>query len=159
MKEPYISRVLVSIRYYKGGEIIMEDESYADLLERARSKIPKKVFEHTRFKIPPIRIFTEGNKTSILNFKEIADLLNRTPTHIMKFFLRELATRGNISGTRATFIGRFGQLTLKSLMKRYTTKYVLCPFCNKPETRIIKEGKFIYLQCNSCGAKESIKPI
>jgi len=110
-------------------------------------------------KIPSIRIFTEGNKTSILNFKEIADLLNRDPNHIMKFFLRELATRGNISGARATFIGRFGQLTLKSLMKRYTTKYVLCQFCGKPETRIIKEGKFMYLQCNSCGAKESIKPI
>ncbi|MHA1648659.1 MAG: translation initiation factor IF-2 subunit beta [Candidatus Helarchaeota archaeon] len=137
----------------------MNDETYFALLERARSKIPKKVFEHSRFKIPPLRIFTEGNKTSILNFKEIADVLNRDPNHIMKFFLRELATRGNFEGTRATFIGRFGQLTLKSLMKRYTNKYVLCPFCNKPETRIIKEDKFLYLQCLSCGAKESIKAI
>ena len=137
----------------------VNDESYNALLERARAKIPKKVFEHTRFKIPTLRLFTEGNKTSILNFKEIADLLNRNPNDIMKFFLRELATRGNFEGTRAIFIGRFGQLTLKSLMKRYTSKYVLCPFCNKPETRIIKENKYIYLQCNSCGAKESLKPI
>jgi len=135
----------------------MDDENYNMLLERARSKIPRKVFEHSRFKIPIMRIFTEGNKTSILNFKEIADLLNRDPQHIMKFFLRELATRGNFEGTRATFIGRFGNLTLKSLMKRYTEKFVLCPFCNKPETRIVKEEKYIFLQCQACGAKESIK--
>jgi translation initiation factor 2 subunit 2 len=135
----------------------MDDENYNALLERARSKIPQKVFENSRFKIPMLRIFTEGNKTSILNFNEIADLFNRDPQHIMKFFLRELATRGNFEGTRATFIGRFGNLTLKSLMKRYTQKYVLCPFCNKPETRIVKEEKFIFLQCQACGAKESIK--
>ena len=138
---------------------ILNDESYHALLERARAKIPKNVFAHTRFKIPMLRIFFEGNKTSILNFKEVADLLNRDPQHIMKFFLRELATRGNFRGTRATFIGRFGQLTLKSLMKRYTEKFVLCPFCRKPETRMIKEGKFLFLQCQACGAKESIKQI
>ncbi|NVM28340.1 MAG: translation initiation factor IF-2 subunit beta [Candidatus Helarchaeota archaeon] len=137
----------------------MDDKAYEELLQRAMSKIPKKVFEHSRFKIPTIRLFFEGNKTSILNFKEIADLLNRNPQHIMKFFLRELATRGNYEGNRATFIGRFGQLTLKSLMKRYTDKFVLCQFCHKPETRIIKEGKFLYLQCQACGAKESVKAI
>ncbi|NVM53729.1 MAG: translation initiation factor IF-2 subunit beta [Candidatus Helarchaeota archaeon] len=137
----------------------MDDKSYDALLQRAMSKIPKKVFEHSRFKIPMLRIFIEGHKTSILNFKEIADLLNRNPQHIMKFFLRELATRGNYEGARATFIGKFGQLTLKSLMKRYTEKFVLCQFCKKPETRMIKDGKFLYLQCNSCGAKESIKHI
>ncbi|MFX1295773.1 MAG: translation initiation factor IF-2 subunit beta [Promethearchaeota archaeon] len=137
----------------------MNEEAYIALLERARSKIPKKVFEHSRFKIPTLRIFTEGHKTSILNFKEIADLLNRKPNHIMKFFLRELATRGNFEGTRATFIGRFGQLTLKSLMKRYTNKFVTCQFCGKPDTRIVREGKFLFLQCQACGAKESIKSI
>jgi len=135
----------------------MDDESYNMLLDRAISKIPKNIFEYSRFKIPNLNIFTEGNKTSILNFSEIADILNRDPHHIMKFLLRELATRGNFEGTRATFIGRFGQLTLNSLMRRYTEKYVLCPSCKKPETTIIKEDKFIYLQCNSCGAKQSIK--
>ena len=137
----------------------MNEKSYNTLLERARSQIPKKVFEDSRFKIPTLRIFSEGNKTSILNFSEIADLLNRPPQHIMRFFLHELATRGNFEGTRAIFIGRFGQLTLKSLMKRYTEKYVICSFCHKPETQIIREEKFSYLQCQACGAKESIKPI
>lgn len=137
----------------------MDDDNYQALLQRARSKIPKNVFEYSRFKIPPMRIFVEGNKTSILNFKEIADLLSRDPQHIMKFFLRELATRGNFEGTRATFVGKFGQLTLKSLMKRYTDKFVICQFCNKPETRIVREGKFLYLQCQACGAKESVKSL
>jgi translation initiation factor 2 subunit 2 len=137
----------------------MNEDAYKELLERARSKIPKNVFEHTRFKIPMLRTFFEGNKTSILNFKDIADLLNRDPQHIMKFFLRELATRGNYERGRATFIGKFGRLTLKSLMKRYTEKFVLCQFCNKPETRIIREGKYLYLQCQACGAKESVKSL
>ncbi|MDD1778707.1 MAG: translation initiation factor IF-2 subunit beta [Candidatus Helarchaeota archaeon] len=135
----------------------MNEESYNALLERAMSKIPKNVFESSRFKIPSLNIFTEGNKTNILNFKEIADILSRDPHHMMKFLLRELATRGHFEGTRATFIGKFGPLTLNSLMKRYTEKYVLCPFCHKPETNIIREEKFTYLQCNSCGAKQSIK--
>ncbi len=158
MKEQFINQVQENIKFYKSGDR-MDDKAYEELLQRARSKIPKKVFEHSRFKIPSLRLFNEGNKTSILNFKEISDLLTRNPNHIMKFFLRELATRGNYEGNRATFIGKFGQLTLKSLMKRYTEKYVLCCFCKKPQTRIVKEGKFIFLQCQACGAKESIKNV
>ncbi|MHA1832023.1 MAG: translation initiation factor IF-2 subunit beta, partial [Candidatus Helarchaeota archaeon] len=101
----------------------------------------------------------EGNRTIIQNFKEITDLLNRDPNHLLKYLNRELATRGNLQGGRAIFVGRFSEFLLNSLIKRYTEKYVICPVCKRPDTRLIKEGKFSFIQCDACGAKESIKSI
>ncbi|MHA1230886.1 MAG: translation initiation factor IF-2 subunit beta [Candidatus Helarchaeota archaeon] len=134
-----------------------ELDEYISYLDRARSMIPKKVFEYARFTIKKVDLFSEGNRTIIQNFKEIAELLNRDPSHLLKYLNRELATRGNIQGGRAIFVGKFNEFLLNSLIKRYADKYVLCPVCHRPDTRLIKEDKFLFIQCDACGAKESLK--
>jgi len=134
-------------------------EEYKSYLDRARSMIPKKVFEYERFSLKNVESYIEGNRTIIQNFKDISDLLNRDPNHLLKYLNRELATRGNFQGGRATFVGKFNSFLLNSLIKRYCEKFVICPVCNRPDTRIIKEDKFIFLQCDACGAKESIKSL
>ena len=134
-------------------------EEYKLFLDRARSKIPEKVFKYERFVIKNVELHSEGNRTIIQNFKDISESINRDPNHILKFLNHELATRGSLQGTRAVFIGKFNGFLLNTLIKRYIDGYVICPVCKRPDTRLFKEKKFVFIKCDACGAKESIKPI
>jgi translation initiation factor 2 subunit 2 len=132
---------------------------YEYLLDRARTSVPERLFDKDRFNIPHVSTYTEGNKTFILNFKEICDVLNREPNQVMKFLLRELATSGLVQGNRAIFQGNFPDSSLEDLVKRYTREYVLCPLCGQPDTVLKKEGRVIILTCEACGARNPVRAI
>lgn len=132
---------------------------YDSLLARARSQLPEKIFEVPRFRIPDVVSFIEGNRTFVQNFKEIAQTLNRDPQHLLKFLLRELATAGNIEGSRAIFQGRFPSYKIQEKLKRYVDEYVICPECKKPDTRIIRERRTTFLKCDACGARHTLRPL
>ena len=132
---------------------------YKEMLKRARSVLPSTVFEHSRFTIPKVDSFTEGNRTFVRNFKEISETLNRPPKHILKFLLRELATAGTLGDMQAVFQGRFSRNTFDELIERYTKLYVICPECQKPDTGIKKEDRYLFLVCKACGARASLKPL
>ena len=63
----------------------MDINNYDKLLKRAMKIIPKNVFAHSRFTIPSVLIYNEGNKTIISNFKEISDRLRREHEYILKY--------------------------------------------------------------------------
>jgi translation initiation factor 2 subunit 2 len=132
---------------------------YEELLKRARSQLPSKVFEHKRFEIPRPRSFVIGMRTVIHNFKEISDTLNRDPQHVLKFLSKEMATAGTLDGARALFKGKFGRNTVERLIKRYAEEFVTCPVCKRPDTKIVKEKRLYFLICEACGARSSIRPM
>ncbi|MDH5779514.1 MAG: translation initiation factor IF-2 subunit beta [Candidatus Bathyarchaeota archaeon] len=132
---------------------------YEELLKRARSQLPSKVFEHKRFEIPMPRSFVIGMRTIIHNFKEISDTLNRDPQHLLKFLSKEMATAGTLEGARAIFKGKFGRNTVERLIKRYAEEFVTCPVCKRPDTKIMKEKRLYFLICEACGARSSIRPM
>jgi len=138
---------------------VLGEYDYGFLLDRAKSSFPEKLFDKDRFNIPRVSTFTEGNKTFILNFKEISDVLNREPSQLMKFLLRELATSGLVQGNRAIFQGRFPDNSLDDLVRRYTKEYVICPLCGQPDTVLKKEGRVTILTCEACGARNPVKGI
>jgi translation initiation factor 2 subunit 2 len=138
---------------------VVNEYGYEQLLDRARTSVPEKLFDKDRFNIPRVSTFTEGNKTFVLNFKEICDVLNREPSQLMKFLLRELATSGLVQGNRAVFQGRFPDSSLDDLVRRYTKEYVLCPLCGQPDTVLKKEGRVTILTCEACGARNPVKGI
>jgi len=133
--------------------------SYKEMLARARSQIPQEVFEHKRFEVPKVRSFTIGMRTTIQNFGEICNTLNREQNHLLKFLTREMATKANLEGGRAIFQGKFHGDTINSLIKKYVDDFVVCPVCKLPDTKIIKEKRFAFLVCEACGAKSSIRPV
>jgi translation initiation factor 2 subunit 2 len=133
----------------------MEDE-YQTLLNRALQDIPKKDIRGKRFEVPSPSIRTSGNKTLILNFTEISSRLNRDSKEVLKFMVRELATAGNVEDQRVIFQGKFSAVTIHRLLDIYTKRYVICPICKGPDTKVIKENKFKFLLCEACGAKSSI---
>jgi len=133
--------------------------SYSELLKRAHAQLPPEVFEHKRFEVPKVRSGTIGMRTYIVNYKEIAEALNRDPLHLLRYLSREMATAGAIDDSRAIFQGKFNSETLNRLIQRYAEDFVICPICKRPDTKVTKEKRFSFLSCEACGAKSSIRTI
>lgn len=132
---------------------------YAKLLERAYSNLPKVVGTGERFEIPRVVGIRMGRRTIIQNFGEISGKINRDPHHLLKFLSKELGTAASIDGARAIFQGRFDVGTVTRLLNLYAQHYVICPICNRPDTKVEKEGRYLFLRCEACGAKSSILPV
>jgi translation initiation factor 2 subunit 2 len=132
---------------------------YRELLERARKQLPEDVHEHKRFEVPSIRSHVIGMRTMISNFKEICDALNRETRHVLKFFSKEMATAATMQNNRAIFQGKFGIDTFERLTQRYIKEFVVCPVCTRPDTKIVKDRRFLFLVCEACGARSSISTL
>lgn len=133
-------------------------EEYLLLLDRAFSKMPQNKSSGERFEIPKTNLVRIGRKSIIQNFSEICDKLNRENAHVLKFLSKEMGTSGSFDGTRAIFPGRFYSQNVSRLLEIYCQRYVTCPICKRPDTKMIKEGRFYFLSCEACGAKSSVHP-
>ena len=69
-------------------------EDYEQLIERAYSKIKVVGTGGERFEIPKAKGQIQGDKTAILNAKEMANYLRRPIEHLAKFLMKELASFG-----------------------------------------------------------------
>jgi translation initiation factor 2 subunit 2 len=69
-----------------------------------------------------------------------------------------LATAASLDGTRAIFQGRFDVATVTRLLNIYAKRFVVCPICSRPDTKVEKEGRYLFLRCEACGARSSILP-
>jgi translation initiation factor 2 subunit 2 len=132
---------------------------YDKLLERACSQMPTVSTKRERLELPRLYITTVGMRTIISNFKEIADILDRDPQHILKFLTREMATAATFHDARAIFQGRFKRDSFQRLLQRYLQSHVICPVCKRPDTKIVKEKRLNFLECNACGARSSVKQL
>lgn len=137
----------------------MTEMNYKDLLKRARDQMPEKIFEKSRFEPPKPDVSIEGNRTFFKNWHQIVSALQRDENHLLKFLTKELATSANIEGQRAVFAGKHNRTTMIDLVNRYLKEYVICPECEKPDTKIKKEDRISFLVCEACGARTSIKSV
>jgi len=135
-------------------------ETYEQLLERAYSKLPTVgVAEAVRLEIPEVKGAISGNRTIISNLEAIAKAIRRDLQHVFKFFLRELATTGDIKGTEAIFVGKFRPEVLNGKVAKYVKEFVLCYQCGKPDTHLEKAASATLLICEACGARESVRTL
>ncbi len=139
----------------------MGEQSYDELLERARSQVPPELFEkkQRRLSVPAPSSRIQGSRTILYNLKEISEQLNRELNHLLKFLSKEMATAGTIEGNYAVFQGRFERTVFENLLKQYIQDYLTCPVCKGVDTKISKEGRYHFLLCEACGARSSIKAV
>lgn len=137
----------------------MMEYNYEELLKRARSQIPETVSKHERLELPRLNHSVIGMRTIVYNLKEIAEALNRDPQHLLKFLTREMATAATLQESRAIFKGKFYRDTFERLIRRYMEIFVICPVCNLPDTRIVKEKRLSFIVCEACGAKSSVRQL
>jgi len=133
--------------------------NYDELLKRARSQIPEKIFEKSRFDPPKPDTTIEGNRTFFKNWHQVIAAYNRDENHLLKFLTKELATSAVIEGQRAVFAGKHQRSTIADLLNRYLKEYVICSECGKPDTKIIKEDRINFIVCEACGARTSVKAV
>src|SRR4030066_581271 len=133
--------------------------NYDELLKRACSQMPQVSLKRERLELPRLFISTVGMRTIISNFKEAADVLDRDPQHILKFLTREMATAATFHDSRAIFQGKFQRGVFERLLQRDMERFVICPVCKRPDTKIVKEKRLAFLVCNACGARSYIKQL
>jgi len=138
----------------------MADEGYSEytqLLDRAKSKLPHETEVHERLKIPEPDVMFEGKTTVIRNFLDIVNIIRRDPDHMFGYILRELGTAGTLEGKRATLKGNVSVSQISDRISRYIDEYVTCSECNRPDTRIVKDGRVQILVCETCGAHRPVR--
>ncbi len=133
--------------------------NYNALLDRAFKQLPEKRTYRERFEIPKAEVLVIGRKIVIQNFMEICNILNRDPKHLLKYLLRELGAPGYLEGRMAIIHGEHRKRTIDAIIERYVKNYVLCPVCGEPDTILIREKRMLYLQCQACGARSSVRMI
>ncbi len=138
--------------------IVVMGFKYEDLLKRAREKLPKKIsVSQERFEIPSANLLAQGAKTVISNFNQICVTFNRPQEHLLKYLQRELATPANIDGPRLILGRKILADIINNKLMQYSTDFVICKECKKPDTKLIKEGRITYISCMACGAKNPVK--
>ncbi len=133
------------------------ETQYKRFLKKAYKNLPKQVFTSERFEVPAPKSEMVGNRTFLYNFREICDRIRRDQSTVLKFLSKELGTSGVIDGDYAVFKGQFNNEAIKTLLDSFISREVLCPVCNKPDTKVVREGRINFLVCEACGAKSSIR--
>ncbi len=137
----------------------MEKYSYKELLEKARSRLPKEALNKERFEIPHLKSIFVGKKTEIVNFVSAVNTIRRKPEHLLKYLTKELASLGEIEGKKAVFNGNFGNSLINAKFNKYVEGFVLCKECKKPDTTVMKESGHDFLKCEACGARRPIQKL
>jgi translation initiation factor 2 subunit 2 len=127
---------------------------YEDRLDRAIDETPDIEAGGDRFDVPDPEVRVEGNATVYENFQGTLDRLDRDAEHLLKFLQNELGTSAHIDESgRARLTGEFDADRVADVLDAYLTRYVQCPECGLPDTRLEREQGAELLRCEACGAR------
>ncbi|KAF5094477.1 hypothetical protein D0Z00_003524 [Geotrichum galactomycetum] len=143
-----------------------KDFTYEELLTKfftiLRDNNPELASDRTgqKYKIPPPSVIRDGKKSIFANIKEISDRMHRPTEHVIQFLFAELGTSGSVDGSaRLVIKGRYMPKQLETVLRKYITEYVLCKTCKSINTKLSKENRIYFLECNSCGSRRSVASI
>lgn len=135
-------------------------DEYLKMLNELFSRLPKKAkLEKERFRVPSPEIYIEGRRTIIVNFKKIATGMNREVKTLATYLAKELAAPAVYEDPRLIIQTRVDLDSLSSALRRFVKKYVICPACGGPDTKLIKKKRLLILKCEICGAEIVVEPI
>jgi translation initiation factor 2 subunit 2 len=129
---------------------------YRKLLQRAKAEMPTGLSTGERFQLPEPDLIVEGKGSVLRNFMDIAEKLRRDPQHLLQYLLRELGTPGTLEGRRVVFKSKLNPQQLMDRILDYTGTYVICSECGRPDTKLVKEGRVHFIECEACGAKRPV---
>ena len=137
--------------------VVMGIMDYEELLRKAKVSIPVVRSAHERFEIPKAQILIQGNKTIVNNFFALAKTLGRDIDKLLKYLQRELATPAVIDGQRLVLGRKLNSDFINQKIERFAKDFVLCKECGKPDTKLEKEDRVMFLRCTACGARHPIR--
>jgi len=131
-------------------------EDYKKLLQFAMEKVPKNVSVRDRFEVPSLSVEIQKNKTIIKNFREICDVLRREPEHLSKYLSKNLATPAILEGGTLILQAVVSSEMIEKKIESYVKEFIYCKVCGKPDTKLVKEDRLLFMVCEACGAKSSV---
>ncbi len=136
-------------------------EEYLEMLRAARERLPKGVVvSGERFTPPTPVVIIEGRQTHLINFKEICDALNRDPKLVARYLSRELGSPYMMTGGGKLILSRrIDPQLVDARVKRFIERYVLCPICGRPDTKLVKVKRTLVLKCLACGAETPVPKV
>ncbi|CAJ0929022.1 unnamed protein product, partial [Mesorhabditis belari] len=141
------------------------DYTYPEMLTLVfnvmREKNPELAGEKKKFAMKPPEVQRAGSKkTAFSNFIDICRVLKRDNKHVLQFLLAELGTTGSIDGNNCLILkGKFQQKHLESVLRKYIKEYVFCHTCKSADTKLVRETRLFFLQCQSCNSRCSVTAI
>ncbi len=130
---------------------MMESYEYEKLLDRAWAGLPSKLRSHSRFEIPKVDSFVEGNQTIVKNLNDISSMFGREPKHLVTYLSKELAAMSTYDGKRLIINRVLKREMINKRVEEYAKEYVICHECGRPDTKITEfEGEKI-IKCDACG--------
>lgn len=110
-------------------------------------------------RIPALVLYKESKKTIFASCPKLCEYLKRSDEHVAQYLFAELGTTGNFDGTRRLVIkGKFQQMQLETVIKRYMGEYVHCQTCKTLDTDLKKgENRLVFLTCNKCESRRSVR--
>jgi translation initiation factor 2 subunit 2 len=130
---------------------------YSELLKKAKKELPEEMASHERFELPKVRGHIQGSRTVVSNFSQIASTLNREEDHLLKYILKELATPGEFKNSVLIIGRKVSAAMINEKVEKYVREFVLCKECKKPDTKLVREEKVLFLKCLACGAKQPVQ--
>ena len=130
---------------------------YESLLKKALATVPKTTSSSERFEIPKVQGHIEGNKTIINNFLNIAKSFGREVDQLLKYLQRELATPAFIDGQRLILGRKLNSDFINRKVEQFAKDFVLCRECGKPDTKLEKEDRVLFMRCTACGARHPVR--
>ncbi|CAF0835012.1 unnamed protein product [Adineta steineri] len=107
-----------------------------------------------------IRATGSGNYTTqtiLVNLKEVAKALYRSPLYIIKYFAYELSTSIHVKSDLYIIKGVYSQEKFQDLLDGFIKQFVLCRYCENPETELNKtDNDEITQTCCACGKTKRI---
>lgn len=118
-----------------------------------------------RYKMPKLLAKVEGTgngiKTVLVNVTPVAKALDRSPSYVTKFFGCELGAQTQMYPKDDRYIvnGAHDCEKLQNLLDGFIKRFVLCPKCENPETKLSvrkRNGGEIHQVCVACGYQGTI---
>jgi len=130
---------------------------YQKLLKKAVENLPKKEIHKERFVIPELICEQQGNKTILKNFGDLLAVLRREPRHLGRYLFKELATRGSIKNNTLVLGTMMSKENLIQKIESYVQEFINCKVCGEPDTKLVNEGRYVFMVCEACGMKAPIR--
>jgi len=127
---------------------------YDDQLDRAMAAKSERDAAASRFDVPAPVVRIEGNFTLYENFRETLERLDRSERHVLQFVQNDLGTAAQVDENgRPRFTGTFSEERIAASIEAYVDRYVRCPDCGLPDTRLVHRDDVTHLVCDACGAR------
>ena len=130
---------------------------YEKMLERGRKRLPAEMLEKARFEIPKVEGHIQGNRTVISNFHQLAQALRRDIDHLTKYILKELAAPGELTNTALILGTKVPSTRINDKIEQYMKEFVICRECGKPDTKLGRDERVMFVKCEVCGARRNIR--